>query len=92
MTNTPPGTPFRGPGGPTAAWALESAVDQVAHQTGPDRSPARSWRSRRRGRGPSRRGPTVSGCGPGSYAAPGGHGRSGGPPGRLHSPVPTPQS
>ena len=28
LTNTPPGTPFRGPGGPTAAWALESAVDQ----------------------------------------------------------------
>ena len=36
LTNTPPGTPFRGPGGPTAAWALESAVDQVAHQTGRD--------------------------------------------------------
>ncbi len=36
LTNTPPGTAFRGPGGPTAAWALESAVDQVAHQTGRD--------------------------------------------------------
>ncbi|MFK8022697.1 MAG: molybdopterin-dependent oxidoreductase [Ilumatobacter sp.] len=36
LTNTPPGAPFRGPGGPTAAWALESAVDQVAHQTGRD--------------------------------------------------------
>ncbi len=37
LTNTPPGAPFRGPGGPTAAWALESAVDQAAHQT--DRDP-----------------------------------------------------
>ena len=36
LTNTPPGTPFRGPGGPTAAWALESAVDQAAHQLGRD--------------------------------------------------------
>ena len=36
LTHTPPGAPFRGPGGPTAAWALESAVDQVAHQTGRD--------------------------------------------------------
>ncbi|MEO0495603.1 MAG: xanthine dehydrogenase family protein molybdopterin-binding subunit, partial [Actinomycetota bacterium] len=36
LTNTPPGTAFRGPGGPTAAWALESAVDQAAHQTGRD--------------------------------------------------------
>ncbi len=36
LTNTPPGAPFRGPGGPTAAWALESAVDQAAHQTGRD--------------------------------------------------------
>ena len=36
VTNTPPGAPFRGPGGPTAAWALESAVDQAAHQLGRD--------------------------------------------------------
>ena len=36
LTNTPPGTPFRGPGGPTAAWALESAIDQAAHQLGRD--------------------------------------------------------
>ncbi|MEO1061324.1 MAG: molybdopterin-dependent oxidoreductase [Actinomycetota bacterium] len=36
VTNTPPGSPFRGPGGPTAAWALESAVDQLAHQLGRD--------------------------------------------------------
>jgi len=27
ITNAPPGTPFRGPGGPTYAWALEQAVD-----------------------------------------------------------------
>lgn len=36
VTNAPPGTPFRGPGGPTAAWALEQAVDQAAHQLGRD--------------------------------------------------------
>ncbi len=36
VTNAPPGSPFRGPGGPTYAWALEQAVDQVAHQTGWD--------------------------------------------------------
>ena len=36
LTNTPPGAPFRGPGGPTAAWALESTVDQAAHQLGRD--------------------------------------------------------
>ncbi|MEM9034547.1 MAG: molybdopterin-dependent oxidoreductase [Actinomycetota bacterium] len=36
LTNTPPGSPFRGPGGATAAWALESAVDQLAHQLGRD--------------------------------------------------------
>ena len=36
VTNTPPGCAFRGPGGPTAAWALESAVDQAAHQLGRD--------------------------------------------------------
>jgi len=36
VTNGPPGSPFRGPGGPTYAWALEQAVDQVAHQTGWD--------------------------------------------------------
>ena len=36
VTNTPPGAPFRGPGGPTAAWALESTVDQAAHQLGRD--------------------------------------------------------
>ncbi len=36
VTNAPPGTPFRGPGGPTYAWALEQAVDQAAHQLGRD--------------------------------------------------------
>ncbi|MEM7341756.1 MAG: molybdopterin-dependent oxidoreductase [Actinomycetota bacterium] len=36
VTNTPPGCAFRGPGGPTAAWALENAVDQAAHQLGRD--------------------------------------------------------
>ena len=36
ITNAPPGTPFRGPGGPTYAWALEQAVDHVAHQLGHD--------------------------------------------------------
>ena len=32
VTNAPPGSPFRGPGGPTYAWALEQAVDEVAHR------------------------------------------------------------
>ncbi len=36
VTNAPPGTPFRGPGGPTYAWALEQSVDQAAHQIGMD--------------------------------------------------------
>ncbi len=36
VTNAPPGSPFRGPGGPTYAWALEQAVDQAAHQLGRD--------------------------------------------------------
>ncbi len=36
ITNAPPGTPFRGPGGPTYAWALEQSVDQAAHQLGRD--------------------------------------------------------
>ena len=30
VTHTPPGKPFRGPGGPPAFWALEQAVDDVA--------------------------------------------------------------
>ncbi len=36
VTNAPPGAPFRGPGGPTYAWALEQSVDQAAHQLGRD--------------------------------------------------------
>ena len=36
VTNAPPGAPFRGPGGPTSAWALEQTVDEVAHRTGRD--------------------------------------------------------
>ncbi|MEM7326841.1 MAG: molybdopterin cofactor-binding domain-containing protein [Actinomycetota bacterium] len=36
LTNAPPGTPFRGPGGPTYAWALEQSIDQAAHQIGRD--------------------------------------------------------
>lgn len=36
LTNTPPGAAFRAPGGPTASWPLESALDQAAHQVGLD--------------------------------------------------------
>jgi xanthine dehydrogenase YagR molybdenum-binding subunit len=36
VTNAPPGAPFRGPGGPTNAWALEQTVDEVAHRFGRD--------------------------------------------------------
>lgn len=36
LTNAPPGAAFRAPGGPTAAWVLESALDQAAHQVGLD--------------------------------------------------------
>jgi xanthine dehydrogenase YagR molybdenum-binding subunit len=37
VTHAPPGTPFRGPGGPPLAWALEQSVDAtaVALQTDP---------------------------------------------------------
>ena len=31
VTHTPPGKPFRAPGGPQATWALEQAIDQLAH-------------------------------------------------------------
>ncbi|WP_436498910.1 molybdopterin-dependent oxidoreductase [Actinokineospora sp. HUAS TT18] len=34
VTNAPPGAPFRGPGGPVAAWALEQTVDALAHKLG----------------------------------------------------------
>jgi len=30
VTHTPPGKPFRGPGGPSALWALEQSVDAMA--------------------------------------------------------------
>jgi xanthine dehydrogenase YagR molybdenum-binding subunit len=36
VTNAPPGAPFRGPGGPTIAWALEQTVDEAAHRFGRD--------------------------------------------------------
>ncbi|CAN7588471.1 molybdopterin-dependent oxidoreductase [Terrabacter sp. LjRoot27] len=36
VTNAPPGAPFRGPGGPTVAWALEQTVDETAHRLGRD--------------------------------------------------------
>lgn len=36
LTNAPPGSPFRGPGGPVIAWALEQTVDEVAHRLGED--------------------------------------------------------
>ncbi len=36
LAHTPPGTPFRGPGGPPLAWALEQAVDEMAITLGED--------------------------------------------------------
>jgi xanthine dehydrogenase YagR molybdenum-binding subunit len=36
VTNLPPGTPFRGPGGPPMAWALEQAIDELAQRLGDD--------------------------------------------------------
>jgi xanthine dehydrogenase YagR molybdenum-binding subunit len=36
VTNHPPGTPFRGPGAPPMHWALEQAVDEMAHRLGED--------------------------------------------------------
>ncbi|MEX1364789.1 MAG: molybdopterin-dependent oxidoreductase [Nannocystaceae bacterium] len=36
VTNTSPGRPMRGPSGPPAFWALESLVDQLAHDAGVD--------------------------------------------------------
>ncbi len=32
LTNHPPATPFRGPGGPPLAWALEQSVDEMAER------------------------------------------------------------
>lgn len=34
VNNQAPGAPFRGPGGPGALWALEQAIDQMAHDRG----------------------------------------------------------
>lgn len=36
INNVAPGCPFRGPGGPPAYFALEQAVDQLAHTSGVD--------------------------------------------------------
>lgn len=36
MTNVSPAKPFRGPSGPSAFWALEQSVDQMAHELGMD--------------------------------------------------------
>ncbi|GLW09009.1 oxidoreductase [Microtetraspora sp. NBRC 13810] len=36
VTNEPPGTAFRGPGGAPLHWALEQAVDEAAHRRGED--------------------------------------------------------
>lgn len=36
VTHRPAGAPFRGPGGPTMCWALEQAVDEMAHRLGQD--------------------------------------------------------
>lgn len=35
-THAPPGAPFRAPGYPPSAFALEQAVDEIAHKTGQD--------------------------------------------------------
>ncbi len=36
ITHAAPGKPLRGPGGPPAFWALEQAVDELAHARGED--------------------------------------------------------
>jgi len=36
VSHTPPGTPFRGPNGPQALWALEQIIDETAHHLGQD--------------------------------------------------------
>jgi len=36
VSHTPPGTPFRGPNGPQALWALEQTIDDTAHHLGQD--------------------------------------------------------
>ncbi|HEV2373073.1 MAG TPA: molybdopterin-dependent oxidoreductase [Streptosporangiaceae bacterium] len=52
VTNAPPGSPFRGPGGPVYAWALEQSIDALAHQL--DRDPIalrQQWDGNRRRQG-----------------------------------------
>lgn len=36
VNNTPPGTPFRGPDGPAAHWAVEQGIDEAAAKQGLD--------------------------------------------------------
>ena len=36
LNHAPPGCPFRGPGGPPALFAVEQAVDEIAHRSGAD--------------------------------------------------------
>ncbi len=36
LGNAPPASPFRGPGGPPFAWAVEQGVDEIAHRLGAD--------------------------------------------------------
>lgn len=36
VSHLPPGSPFRGPGGPLACWALEGAIDAMAHRLNMD--------------------------------------------------------
>ncbi|NOY28096.1 MAG: molybdopterin-dependent oxidoreductase [Oligoflexia bacterium] len=36
VTNTPPGKPFRGPGGPTQIFALEQVIDELSTKLGQD--------------------------------------------------------
>ncbi|HET6584689.1 MAG TPA: molybdopterin cofactor-binding domain-containing protein, partial [Nannocystaceae bacterium] len=36
VSHGPPSKPMRGPGGPPAFWALEGAIDELAHQRGED--------------------------------------------------------
>lgn len=47
VSNTPPGTPFRAPGGPPALFALEAAIDDLARELAVDPiSLRRSWNDR----------------------------------------------
>jgi xanthine dehydrogenase YagR molybdenum-binding subunit len=36
LNHAPPGTPFRGPGGPPACFVVEQAIDELAHRRGED--------------------------------------------------------